>query len=415
MKFDQGEKGPNSLKGTILSAEEGPRKAIINFLKQGLEKKCFDLLLIPVQEPDTKSYSWALVKDEALLEQADPLPPVMTVQGATALTSITKHGKMGFKIAALMRPCEMRAVAELSKLNQIDVEDIVLISVDCPGAMPLSDYMNEKDKIAESFNEIFERWEISDSLRPVCRICHRFSLSSLLPSSSQESSLEKDEMVSPASDLHIGIGKENKNIFLIPVTSKGKDIVDDLDFSNEDSLRDWESKVEEIREKKLEKKERFDQEWRTNIQGPENFADAFDECINCHNCMRVCPICYCQQCYFDSQNVKLSPDDYLERAQKRGALRFPLDTLFFHLGRMSHMALSCVSCGVCEDGCPMSIPVARIFTTIGEQVQQDFNYVPGRNREESLPLQDFLQDEFYEVETPKENEETPERETEKNV
>jgi formate dehydrogenase subunit beta len=415
MKSDQGEKGPSSLKGKILPAEEEPRKAIINFLRQGLEKKCFDLLLIPLQEPETKSYSWVLVKDEELLEQANPLPPVMTVQGANALTGITKHGKMGFKIAVLLRPCEMRAVAELSKLNQIDLEDIVLISFDCPGAMPLSDYMKEPDKIAGNFDEILKRWEISESLRPVCQICHRFSLSSLLPSSFEESALQNSESGSPVSDLHIGIGKENKNIFLIPVTSKGKDMLNNLEFAVEDSLQDWESKVEGIRKLKLENKEKFEQEWQSKIQGPDNFADAFDECINCHNCMRVCPICYCQQCYFDSQNLKLSPHDYLERAQKRGALRFPLDTLLFHLGRMSHMALSCVSCGACEDGCPMSIPIAQIFTTVGEQVQKDFNYIPGKDREGSLPLQDYLQDEFYEVETPRENEKMPDREKEKNV
>jgi formate dehydrogenase subunit beta len=415
MSLVQGERSSNSLTGKVLPAEEGPHKAIINFLKQSLGKNCMDLLLIPVKGPDIKSYSWVLLKDESLLEQADPLPPVMTVQGGRGLSSITKHGKVGLQIAAVMRPCEIRAVVELSKLKQIDLENIILISIDCPGAMPLADYMNEADKIAASFKTILEKWEISDSLRPVCQICHRFSLSSLLPSSSPESSLEKDETASPASDLHIGIDNEKKSIFLIPVTPKGKGLLDKLGFSPEDSLELWESKVEEIRKKKLEKKEQFNQEWRTKIQGPDKFAAAFDECINCHNCMRVCPICYCRQCYFNSQNLKLSPDDYLERAEKRGALRFPLDTLLFHLGRMSHMVLSCVSCGACEDACPMSVPVARIFTTVGEQMQEDFNYIPGRNRGEPLPLQNFLEDELCEVETPCESEEMPAKESEKNV
>jgi formate dehydrogenase subunit beta len=316
-----------------------------------------------------------------------------------------------------MRPCEIRAVAELSKLKQIDLEDIALISIDCPGAMPLTDYMNEPDKMAEIFKTVFEKWEISDSLRPVCQICHRFSLASLLPSSSQETSLsDGEEMALPAPDLHVGIiDKEKKTISLIPVTSKGKAILDTLDLSPQDSLQDWELKVKEIREKKLKKRDSFEQEWSTKIEGPDKFSAAFDECINCHNCMRACPICYCQQCYFDSKNLKLKPDDYLERAEKRGALRFPLDTLLFHLGRMSHMVLSCVSCGACEDACPMSIPVAQIFTVVGEQVQKDFNYVPGRNREEPLPLQAFLEDEWCEVETPCENEKMSVRESEKNV
>jgi len=416
MKSAQKEKKSNPQKGKILPADEGTRKAVLDFLKKSLEKSYFDVLLIPAKTPETKSYSWILLKDESLLEQADPLPPVMTVQGGNALSSITKHGDPNLRIGALMRPCEIRAAVELFKLNQIDLDNISLISIDCPGAMPLQEYMVEPDKIADSFKTISEKWEISDTLRPVCQICHRFSLASLLPSSEPESSSDQSERVLPASDLHIGlIGTENKNIFFIPVTDKGKDILEKLGLSPEDSLQDWESKVEEMRKSKLEKKEKFNQEWQNKIEGTDKFVAAFDACINCHNCMRVCPICYCQQCYFDSQFLNLSPGDYLERAEKRGALRFPLDTILFHLGRMSHMVLSCVACGACEDACPMSIPVAQIFTLVGDQTQKDFHYVPGRNRGEPLPLQDFVEDEFGEVETPSEGAEVSTEEAEKNA
>jgi formate dehydrogenase subunit beta len=162
-------------------------------------------------------------------------------------------------------------------------------------------------------------------------------------------------------------------------------------------------------------REKFNTTWTERLAGTDKFIDAFDQCINCHNCMRVCPVCYCQQCYFDSQTLRLSPQEMLTRARQRGALRFPLDTILFHLGRMSHMVLSCVSCGACEDACPMSIPVAQIFTTVGDRMQKDFHYMPGRNREEILPLQDFLEDEWHEVETPCETGESSAGEAEKNA
>jgi formate dehydrogenase subunit beta len=412
----QKEKDTNPMKGKILPADEGSRKAVINFLKNSLEKNCFDVLLVPVKMPETKSYSWILLKDQSLLEQADPLPPIMTVQGGNALSSVTKHGDTNLRIGALMRPCEIRAAVELFKLKQIDLDNVCLISIDCPGAMPLSDYMVEPDKIAEAFKTISEKWVIDDALRPVCQICHRFSLASLLPSLEPESSSDRIEADLPSSDLHIGlIGTDDKSIILVPVTGIGKDLLEKLDLSAEDSLEDWESKAEKIRKAKLEKKEKFNQEWQSRIEGNDKFVAAFDECINCHNCMRVCPICYCQQCYFDSQFMNLSPEDYLERAEKRGALRFPLDTILFHLGRMSHMVLSCVACGACEDACPMSIPIAQIFTLVGDQTQKDFHYVPGRNRGEPLPLQDFVEDEFGEVETPSEGKEISTGKAEKNA
>lgn len=79
------------------------------------------------------------------------------------------------------------------------------------------------------------------------------------------------------------------------------------------------------------------------------------------------------------------------------------------------MALSCVSCGACEDACPMSIPVGQVFTMMGNKTQDYFAYTPGLDRNEPLPLQIFKEDEFGEVETPREGAEAPAEETEKNV
>ena len=116
--------------------------------------------------------------------------------------------------------------------------------------------------------------------------------------------------------------------------------------------------------------------------------------------MSVCPICYCRQCYFDSEAMKLPPENYLLRAETKGALRFPSDTLLFHLGRMSHMSLSCISCGTCEDACPMSIPVAQIFNLVADKNQNLFDYIPGKNIEEPLPLVDYKEDELQEIPKP---------------
>jgi len=340
------------------------------------------------------------VQNESLLDLANPLPPVMTVQGGRSLSSLTKHGKLEEKIAALMRPCEIRAAVELFKLKQIDLDNIFLISIDCPGAVPLPDFIADPEKMTGVFEQAFVNGGENDSLRPVCQICHRFSLDSPIPDS-------------PASDLHIGfMGKKNEKIVLISVTSKGKDLLEKLELSAQDSLKDWLAKVEEIREKKSKKRNDFDQEWQKKMAGTEKFAAVFDECINCHNCMNVCPVCYCQQCYFDSPFLKLTPEAHLERVEKRGALRYPRDTLLFHLGRMSHMVLSCVSCGACEDACPMSIPVAQVFAMVGDQTQKYFDYIPGKNRGEPLPLQVFDEEEFGEIETPSEGTETSAGETE---
>jgi formate dehydrogenase subunit beta len=58
------------------------------------------------------------------------------------------------------------------------------------------------------------------------------------------------------------------------------------------------------------------------------------------------------------------------------------------------MISSCVGCGQCESACSNDIPVAKIFTVLGDKIQDIFEYVPGRSLDEELPLATFKEDEL---------------------
>ena len=53
------------------------------------------------------------------------------------------------------------------------------------------------------------------------------------------------------------------------------------------------------------------------------------------------------------------------------------------------MTMSCVSCGSCEDACPVDIPVAQLFSAVAEDSQLLFEYSPGMDINEPLPLRVF--------------------------
>jgi len=91
------------------------------------------------------------------------------------------------------------------------------------------------------------------------------------------------------------------------------------------------------------------------------------------------------------------PEYYLTAAHRKGAVRLLSDTLLFHMTRLNHMGLSCVSCGMCTSACPADIPVGAVFSAIGEQVQTTFEYHPGRDVGEPLPLITFQPNEWTEV------------------
>ena len=366
-------------KGALLPAEGSAQKGIINFAKQALKQGVFDAVLIPSRVPAGDSFAYFLIRNEAVLEGASPLSPIMPVQGARVISSITRLGKGQKRIAAIMRPCEARATIELAKLGQVDLENITIITMDCPGVIPLSDYFEDAAKSDKVFEDAFQNWN-SEPMRPVCRICDKFSSAG-------------------AEDLHIGIiGAKSGSILLIPHSPKGEDILNKMGLSLEEDVNDWEASVNKLTEERKQKRNQSNEGLRSDIEGIDRLVETFSACINCHNCMRVCPICYCLQCHFDSDKMKFSFDDYITRAVARDGLTIPTDTLLFHIGRMLHMSLSCVSCGMCEDACPMAIPVAQVFTLVGDRNQEAFDYVPGRGVDEPLPLTTFEEKEFLEVE-----------------
>jgi formate dehydrogenase subunit beta len=366
-------------KGALLPADVSAQKGIIDFAKQALKQGAFDAVLIPSRVPAGDSFAYFLIRNEAVLEGASPLSPIMPVQGARLISSITRRGKGQRRIAAIVRPCEARATIELAKLGQVDLENIILITMDCPGVTPLSDYSEDAKKGDEVFGDASQNWK-NKPMRPVCRICDKFSATG-------------------AEDLHIGtLGTKSGSILLMPNSSKGESILNKLGISLEEDISGWEAKVNKLIEERREERKQSNDALRTDIEGIDALTEAFGACINCHNCMRVCPICYCRQCHFDSDDMKFTFNDYFTRAKARGRLMVPTDTLLFHIGRMLHMSLSCVSCGMCEDTCPMAIPVAQIFTVVGDRNQAAFDYVPGRSIDEPLPLRTFEKEEFLEVE-----------------
>ena len=371
---------PSETAGAVIPAENGPNKAILGLMEKSLDAKCFDAVVLPVEVPAGDSYAYVLIRDKSVFENASPLPPVMAVSGAKALSSITRFGRKesNLKIAAVLRPCEIAAAIELSKLEQVDLTNMILISMDCPGVLPMSDFISDPKKAMDKYQSAVQDMDAS-TMRPTCQVCDRFG--------------------SALGDIHIGIiGSEKDGLFIIPTNQKGIDTLSSLGMDPDKTIPGREDKINEHVQKRRAKKDELYNDLSSRVKGIDNLMDVFDKCINCHNCMRVCPVCYCQQCYFDSENIKNPPEDYLGRAEKKGSLRFPPDTLLYHVGRMMHMSHSCVACGCCSDACPVSIPVAQIYSMIGQQAQKLFDYVPGRDLNEPRPLQTFDKKELQEVE-----------------
>lgn len=364
-----------------------PLPALQRFLRQLLSEQVIDLLLTPMRT-SSGSITPALVSNPDMLVRADPLAPVMPVNTATLVGQISARLPRP-KVGAVLRSCEIRALVELVKLQQASLDDLLLICVDCAGTLNVPEYMQHVQK-----NDIDGNDSVSDGalwkdlffaalqhphappkmLRSACQICEQ-----------------------PVYDqAQIVVELFNSNLDQEIILSLPEDLGIRLGYTQVETI----NRTATINKLCSTRTIRRDEEFasiRTRLEGEECITGVFAACIRCHNCMTVCPICYCKTCVFKSQIFDHEPMQYLTWTQQKGAYRMPADTSLFHLTRLNHMALSCVGCGMCTEACPADLPVGMVFRAIGQKVQETFNYLPGRNLEEKPPLTTFKADEWTQL------------------
>lgn len=365
---------------TLIPVEnENVLGAIQGFLKQLLVADVVDALLVPMETP-RGAVTPALVSDPELLDQANPLAPVMGLNAAPLAGRVSVREPRE-RVGVVLRSCELRALKELVKLQQARLDDLVSIGIDCLGTYDVSVYTamrNNGGVDMAAYLATARTGELAAeegfAFREGCQICEK-------PHGEGADITVELLGADLSSGIPISLPDEmGETLGLSPaeVEAQRSQVIEKV-VAARTQVRD--QRFAEIRE-------RLDEE---GVEG------VFGSCIRCHNCMTVCPICYCKTCLFNSQVFDHEPVQYANWARRKGAYRMPADTILFHLTRLNHMVLSCIGCGLCSSDCPADLPVAAVFRAIGQETQDIFDYEPGRDVEEPLPLITFEEEEWMDV------------------
>ena len=324
--------------------------------------------------------SYSLITNSHDLKDSVPFYPLMPVNAAKILSRFTLKGPSNVPIVAVLKPCELRAFIELVKREQGSLENLFFISSTCAGVFPLE--MGKERSIEKNLSKYFEKikkLEILDDLRPVCRSC--------------------EEFVPYNADMTVKLIGENidKKSIIFLNTKKAEKLVKGIKLDISENELDKKT-LDDFRSKRTEEKKKIFADIDNKTNGIDGLIDLFGRCIGCHACREACPICYCKLCEFDSSDCEYKPSNYEIELRKRGGLRTPPGTLYYHLGRLDHVSISCTGCGACEDVCPVDIPLSAIFKKVGESVQNMLEYTPGKDVEEDLPFTTFEKEELKEFE-----------------
>ena len=360
--------------------------ALRGFIEDILKIEEIKAILVPQHLPMKNMIMPTLVTDPNQLNGVDPLAPAFPMNAAKIVSRLTRR-PMGSKVAVVLRPCEIRAFVELVKLKQGQTDEVILIGIDCLGAFQNKDYFQYVERCGAESTVRFYQSVLDGNLSEI----EGAALASACKSC--------ENPLAVNADILIGLfGIDIDDHLLVQSQSvSGTELLTKLNLTEISEPSSREDAITALMAQHTAYRDEMFVRTREATNGLEKMTAYFANCVNCYNCRVACPVCYCKECVFVTDVFNHDPSQYLRWANRKGVIKMPTDTLFFHLTRLAHMSTACVGCGQCSNACPNDIPVMELFRSVAQGTQQAFEYEAGKSIQQEPPLSVFYEDEFPEV------------------
>ncbi|HOF97392.1 MAG TPA: Coenzyme F420 hydrogenase/dehydrogenase, beta subunit C-terminal domain [Methanoculleus sp.] len=361
--------------------------AVTGLLKFALENDIVDGVLAVKKGVDLYDAVPTLITDPADIAQT-----AGSLHCGTLLLSklIKKYldGANDMRLAVTVKGCDAMGIYELAKRNQVNLDNLLLIGVNCGGSVsPVTARKMIREKFGVDPNDVVKE-EIDKG---------QFII---VTKDGQHKGISMDELeeegfgrrancrrckmkVPRQADLACGnwgvIGdKAGKATFVEVCSEKGANLLDAAVKAGSLKTDAANPKGIEIRGKVENAMLKLGDKWRARYfeelgEGKERLQKMMEDssrCTKCYACIENCPICYCVEC--STKKPYLVPP---------GVLPVPF---MFHLIRYAHVADSCINCGQCEETCPMEIANSLYMHSLQVGMEKMFGHVPGVNLE--LPV-----------------------------
>ncbi|MFX1494283.1 MAG: Coenzyme F420 hydrogenase/dehydrogenase, beta subunit C-terminal domain [Promethearchaeota archaeon] len=272
------------------------------------------------------------------------------------------NGAMEEKVGLIARPCDTRALIELAKIKQVNLENLFIIAFEDRGMIINASKEVKKVKNIDLTKVVKEKIgdkglilkfdngktkEVDLNIAENCTRCIR-----------------KIPVVADIGISDLGIPIDSEEIILKVYSDKGADLVEKSKIAKKDLPADIKTahteKIKKLKEEALAKRAKDLEEW-DKLPQAEKIAK-LQECTSCGICIRACPVCYCVDCI-------------LLKKKKEKAI----DNVSYQLTRIAHVADRCVECGNCDNNCPQHLPLSLYFQSLNEAFKEKFKYTAGES------------------------------------
>ncbi len=349
-----------------LNTHGDPLGKVHNFIQQIWQEYNLDGMLVTMNGGNEAHATPHYATHISSIDNVNPFKPLMEINAARLIPDLLENNPNA-RISALLRPCEMRALTEMTKHASFKLDQLLTFSVDCLGTLPADEYQWRLERLEKNLpaDEI-SKAETSDELahealkfarqggiipyryRSACQVCTS-------PAANQANI-----------NIHI-LGLPVRQQMLVSVSDPKVAVTIHLEKLT-DGIADKAliTQHERILSKMCERHQRTMDRVNEGLGSllpvdVDAVIRQLESCGDCQNCMDVCPIC-------SVDRPNRSSDGHYDRS---GVMRW---------------LVSCAGCGMCEQSCPNHLPISAIFSHIRQQLAQQWEYLPGRSLNDPLPL-----------------------------
>jgi formate dehydrogenase subunit beta len=277
----------------------------------------------------------------------------------------TLEGALKDKVAIIARPCDTRALIELAKIRQVNLENLFIIAFEDRGMIPSASKEIKKIKDIDPTKVVKEKIgdnglivklddgkvkEVPINIAENCSRCTR-----------------KIPVVADIGITDLVIPIDSDEIILKVYSEKGNELIEKSKISTKplpnDIKQNLVDKIKEIKNAALAKRAKDLEEWDKLSQAEK--IERLQKCTGCGICIRACPVCYCVDCI-------------LQKKKKEKTI----DNVTYQLTRIAHVADRCVECGNCDNNCPQNLPLSFYFQSLNEAFRKKFKYTSGESVED---------------------------------
>ncbi len=313
-----------------------------------------EALLAPVEQPGGLEIRTQVITERTDLARVNPFAPVMLENAATAISKFSRDHPGG-RVAALLRPCELRALVELRKRRNVAAADdkVTVLGVDCGGTLATGDFTQRVSSLglrslteeALACGAEFDR--LPRQLRTACRICEW--------PDPRGADITIGMLGLPPQEMLLVIARDGATSERLQLASVTDGLAEQAEVVRREAV------IGATSRRRLRVRAELARTAPQRMNGIGSLLSWLARCSLCGDCLDACPL-------YDGE---------LSGLIGVGTARYGGHPLLAEVIDASRWLASCAGCGMCEESCSCEVPLTILTSSLAQRIRAELQYTAG--------------------------------------